>query len=475
MKFFLSDSIYKSNIAVLKKQQIKLAEITKKAGTSNPKFDMAWNKLFVLLNTNLFEQYNIDNRFDVRALAIALNANANLRNKINITKPLLDRVASVVPNGSSLFNDALYQYFLTDFDGIEDLDFVGQWLKNEREKKNQAHIYDKFILTSNGPKTLAKDAIDNKLSFAHQTRRAEIDGYASGQFLKRALSIYYVEQLKVIPVNQPDALLDEVGVPEVFNAKYDDNELIGHKVLNILLKRAPKQDIHESWQNTIIAIAGDPRIPNSHPNFLKWWSHIPEDQIKKVRGWLSKLDLKLFLDALEAFSESSFDTEMKRMFPSRKKFLEGMHDVGAILHTKLYLSRQADQYIQKNYKPEHIPEYSIVEDGERSIIYAELTNGHMVEGSHNCQIWFYRNLHESAQVLQYGKQRVSYRSLTMGLDEKMDRYGCAAYDNFTHSPSNYSWQHRSVNTLREIGVKIRAADVLVASDYKVYKRLHGVN
>jgi hypothetical protein len=474
MKFFLSDSIYKSNIAVLKKQQIKLAEITKKAGTSNPKFDMAWNKLFVLLNTNLFEQYNIDDRFDVRALAIALNANANLRNKINITKPLLDRVASVVPNGSSLFNDALYQYFLTDFDGIEDLDFVGQWLKNEREKKNQAHIYDKFILTSNGPITLAKDAIDNKLSFAHQTRRAELDGYASGQFLKRALSIYYVEQLKVIPVNQPDALLDEVGVPEVFNAKYDDNDLIGHKVLNILLERAPKQDVHESWQNTIIAIAGDPRIPNSHPNFLKWWSHIPEDQIKKVRGWLSKLDLKLFLEALEAFSESSFDADMKRMFPSRKKFLEGLHEAGAILETKLYLSRQAEHYILKNYKTEHIPEYSIVKDGDRSIIYAKLTHGHMVEGSHNCQIWFYESLDVSAHVLHYGKQTKSYHSLTGGLNRQMGLMSAGAIDHFTHTPQNFRWQHKSLNTLQQIGVKIQAADVLVASDYKAYKRIYGV-
>ena len=475
MKFVLSDNIYKNNITTLKKQLLVLAGITKKAGTSNPKFEMAWNKLFVLLKTNLFEQYRIDNRFDVRALAIALNANENLRSKINITKPLLDSVVSVVPKGSSLFNDALYQYFLTDFDEIEDLSFVGKWLKNEREKKNQANVYDKFILTSNGPRILAKDAIKNKLTFQKQMQRAEVNDYASGQFLKRALSIYYVEQLSTIPVNQPHTLLDEVSVPEVFNAKYDDNDLIGHKVLNILLKKAPKQDVHESWQNTIISIAGDPRIPKSHPKFLKWWSHVPEDMIQKVRGWLSKLDLKLFLEALENFCESSFDTEMKRMFPSRKKFLEGMHDAGAINHTKLYLTKKADAYIRRTYKPEHIPEYSIVEDGERSIIYAELSNGHMIEGSHNCQIWFYNSLDETAPVLKYGKQRKSYRELTIGLNHMMARKGHGAIDHFTHSPHNFNWQHKSLKTLQRMRVKIRAVDVLVASDYKAYKRIYGVS
>jgi hypothetical protein len=475
MKFVLSDNIYKNNIAVLKKQQLILEGITKKAGTSNPKFEIALEKLFVHLTSNLFGRYRMDNRFDLRALAIALNESRKLRSKINITKSILDSVAVIAPKGSSLFNDALFQYFLNDFDEIEDLDFVGQWLINERQKKGQGHMYDKFILTSNGPRILAKDAIKNKLTFQKQMQRAEVNNYASGQFLKRALSIYYVEQLSSIPVNQPHTLLDEVSVPEVFNAKYDDDDLIGHKVLKILLERAPKQNVHESWQNTIIAIAGDPRISKSHPRFLKWWSHVPEDMIKKVRSWLSRLDLKLFLDALENFSKSSLDTEMKRMFPSRKKFLEGMHDAGVISHTKLYLSKQADRYIKQNYKPEHVPEYSIVEDGDRSIIYAELTTGHMIEGSHNCQIWLYRNLHESAQVMQPGAQRVSYRSLTMGLDEKMSRYNCAAYDHFTHSPNNFSWQRRSVTSLREIGLKIRAVDVLVASDYKAYKRIHGVS
>jgi hypothetical protein len=475
MKFTLSDHIYKKNIVVLKAQQLVLAGIAKKAGTDNPKFEKAWAKLFVLLNSNSFEHYSVDNRFDIRALAIGLNASSKLRNKINISKPLLEKVAAIAPKGSSLFNDALFQYFLTDFDEIEDLNFVGTWLSKERGQKNQEQKYDKFILTSNGPKILAKDAIQNKLSFQKQMQVAGVNNYASGQFLKRALSIYYVEQLTTIPVNQPHELLTEVTAPEVFNAKYDDDDLIGHKVLKILLERAPKQNVHESWQNTIIAIAGDPRISKSHPRFLKWWSHVPEDMIKKVRSWLSRLDLKLFLDALENFSKSSLDTEMKRMFPTRKKFLEGMHDAGVISHTKLYLSKQADRYIKQNYKPEHVPEYSIVEDGDRSIIYAELTTGHMIEGSHNCQLWLYRNLHESAQVMQPGAQRVSYRSLTMGLDEKMSRYNCGAYDHFTHSPSNFSWQRRSVTSLREIGLKIRAVDVLVASDYKAYKRIYGVS
>ncbi|MEI8647018.1 EH signature domain-containing protein [Paraglaciecola sp. Hal342] len=93
----------------------------------------------------------------------------------------------------------------------------------------------------------------------------------------------------------------------------------------ILIDRAPKQGVDESWQNAVIAIAGDPRVPKSHPRYMKWWSQLTNAQSKKVQGWLSKLDLKLFLEALEDYSKSSRDDDMIRMFPSRKHFLEGMH------------------------------------------------------------------------------------------------------------------------------------------------------
>tara|TARA_R110001606_G_scaffold398969_1_gene579760 strand:+ start:1468 stop:2895 length:1428 start_codon:yes stop_codon:yes gene_type:complete len=474
LKFSLSNSLYIKNIAILKEQERALFSISKKAGTGNPKFEKAWERLHSHLQRDIFEQFKVTSRFDIRAIAIALNANKELRSKIKVTPSLLNSISGLLKKSSSLFNDSLYQYFLTNFDEISDPDTIGKWLQNERELNGYGSQFDKYVLRSSGPVTLATDAIKNNISFVQQTERAKIDGYASGQFLRRALSIYYVEQLNSIPENLPHALLDEVSIPAVYNSKYDDEDLIGHKVLNILLKRAPRQGVHESWQNTIISIAGDPRTPKSHPKYLKWWSHVPEEQIKKVRGWLSKLDLKLFLEALEAFSESSLDSDMMRMFPSRKKFLEGMHDAGAIVHTKLYLSRMADRYIRRNYKPEHIPEYSLVQDGERSIIYAELTHGHMIEGSHNCQIWFYKSLSDNALVLHYGKQTASYTSLTGGLNRTMSLRNNGAYNHFTHTPSNFNWQNKSVNTLKEMGVKIQASDVLVADDYKRYKRIYGV-
>ena len=474
MKFELSDSIYRKYIKVLEGLTAEQKAIAKKAGTDNPKFEAAWTKLFNLLSRNRFDLFRIDNRFDVRALSIALTANQKLRSAINIDRELLDDVSVVIPNGSNLFIESLFQYFLTDFDAITNPDVIGDWLCKERKRKRLARAKEEQVLCTDGPTFVAKQAIKRGTTFEQQVAYWELNHYASGDFVKRAQSVYFVEQLQNIPVNQPHELLEEISRESVANSRYDSEDLIGHVALRILIDRAPAQNINESWQNAVIAIAGDPRVPKNHPRYIKWLSQLSQQQNKKVHSWLSKLDLKLFLEALEEYSKSSRDEDMLRMFPSRKHFLEGMFEAETIVHTKLYLSKKADKYIRQNYRPEHVPDYSIVEDGDRSIIYAELTSGHMVEGSHNCQIWFYKKLHESALVLNFGAQRARYRSLTVGLHESMYEYGCEAYDHFTHSPSNFSWQRRSLSALKEMGVKIKASDVLSEEDYKKYKRMYGV-
>lgn len=475
MQFELSSKIYQASMEQMELLSNDLKKITQRAGMGNPKFEAAWGKLFNKLKNVQFSSYRIEDRFDLRALSVALTGGTQLRTNITIRESLLDDADVVAKKPSTLFVDALFQYFLSDFDKLDSPDIVGIWLQSKRQALGINGKYDELLLCSTGPKTMALNAIKESVEFKHQINRAELQNYSSGDFIKRASQIYYVEQIKKIPANQPHPLLTEIAKEEVAGARYDEDSLVGHIALNTLIERAPQQNVHESWQNAILAIAGDPRIPSSNPRYIKWWSHVPINLIKKVRGWLSKLDLKLFLEALEDYSKSSRDEDMMRMFPSRKSFLEGMHKAGAILHTKLYLSRRAEYYIKRNYQKEHIPDYSVIQNGDRSIIYAELSRGHMIEGSHNCKIWFYRDLPEHAFVRQFQKQRMSYEDLTSGLSIHMSNDGYPPHGHFTHHPSNFNWQRKSIKALQEIGVKIRAADVLSSEDYGRYKRIHGVD
>ncbi|MFT6908125.1 MAG: hypothetical protein ACJAS1_004814 [Oleiphilaceae bacterium] len=473
LRFNLPDKPFGSNTDKLFSLVTDLEKITKIAGTDNDKFKLAWGRLLKAIQNNTSLDEVLNDKIDIRVLGFALSSED--KDEIRINKNILTRISNLVDKPNSLFIQDLFQYYLNNFSKIDDIEFVSQWLITARKTRHMEQSYDENLLSANGDKWLAELAITKQIGFDQVIHDLELDQFQSGQFMESAQRIYYVEQLKNIPINQPHDLLTEVQKPDVFKAKFDEAELLGHQVLKILISRAPTHDIDDSWRNTVMAIAGDPRIPVGHPRYINWWSHVSKDLISKVEGWLSGLELKLFLEALDDFSYSSYDQDMKRMFPSRKKFLEGLYDKKLIKKTKLYMSRRMADFLNGKYKKEHLPDFSIVKDGEKSIIYVDLENAHMVEGSHQCQLWIYRSLHESAPVLQNGIQYKSYRSLTIGLHESMERQGQGAYDYFTHSPTNFSWQKRAVKSLKDLRVSVTMKDVLTPNEYSVFVRRFGAS
>jgi len=192
-----------------------------------------------------------------------------------------------------------------------------------------------------------------------------------------------------------------------------------------------------------------------------------------VLSQLQKLDLKLFLEALKNFSYQVGNEELKRMYPARKQFMEGMLNKQLVTGTRLFLSHDAECYLKDNYKPEHLPSYSCV-NGAQSVIHIQLDSVQMIEGSHNCKLWIYERLDPSAIVFDYSKNQVSYQSLTGGLRDQMVMLGVYHKEDITHNPSNFNWQHKAIKALQDLGVAIEPKDVLMEGDYRKYKRLYGV-
>ncbi len=473
LTFILPDNLFGDKLINMQSLSADLDRIKSRAGTDNKVFKAAFTEVCdgVQMAKPLDEL--ITSAIQVRALAMLLQT--ELKSRINITSRLLDKINLIVGKPSSLLIERFYQYFLLEYDQLSDPQAMGLWLIDARKKRNIALWFDVDMLGLNGPAWLAERAMTKQLDFDHQLRELGLANYASGRYLTSAKNIYYVEQLHHIAVNAADDLLIEVQKPAVFESRYDDNYLLGHKILNVLISRAPSNDISDAWLNVIMAIAGDPRISPTHPRYLKWWGHITPELIVKMHGWLSKLDLKLFLEALENFSKTASDPELLRMFPSRKYFLEGMFNAGVITKTRLFLSRAAAKYLRSHYKSEHLPNFSVVSDGNKSIIYVQMGDKHMIEGSHSCYLWLYDELHPSAVIFDDTQDKPSYHQLTTGLSDQMARYGIEPVANIQHNPINFSWQKTALTTLTAMGVQLTAKDVLTAEDYGWYKRQYGVS
>lgn len=474
LHFNLPDNPFGQSKEKLSELISELKVLEKESGTNNDKFKNAWKKINEAIRLNKPLENSIENKIDIRALASALSSEN--RNKIKITNILLNKIFTTSlhkPNNRII--ESIFQYFLHEYNQINNKKDIAYWLRQTRKLRALDQVTDEYLISPSGPRWVANRAISMNKGFDQIADELRLDQFQSGQFMESAKRIYYVEQLKVIPLNQPHELLIEVQKPEVYRSQFDDSELLGHQVLKILIEKAPSHGIHDSWLNVIMAIAGDPRIPKSHKRYRTWWSHIPQSLISKVRGWLSRLDLKLFLEALEDFSNSSYDPEMKRMYPSRKRFLEGLYDKKLIQNTRLYMSRQMTYFLKKNYKAEHLPDFSTVADGDKSIIYVDLGNAHLLEGSHSCYLWVYKSLAPSATVFDYVKKQESYSGLTSGLDRRMGAKGHGSSANITHNPSNFSWQRKAIEVLKDLSVPVTMKDVLTDKDYRVYVRRFGVN
>ncbi|USD66597.1 EH signature domain-containing protein [Vibrio sp. SCSIO 43136] len=473
LKVSLPDDPFGQTVKRLSSLSNQLEKWSRLSGTDNPRFTRACNEIKTELRFHRPVEDVLHSRTHVRALALSLNT--ELGNNVSFTRRLLNKITEVVQKPSSLVIESFYQHFLTEFDRLTDSEATAEWLLEAKMKRGCTTLNDEKILSTGGPQWIAKQAIKNGKDFDHLLSELGLDRYANGQYMMTAKGIYYVEQLESVPVGSDHPLLHEVQKRNVFEAQYDSNTLLGHKILQILIGRSVGTHISEAWMNVVLAIAGDPRVPNSSPKYIKWWSQLDQNMIDTVRGWLSRLDLKLFLEALEDYSYSSGNYELQRMYPARKHFLEGMFDAGLIVNTRLYLSQNAARYLKRNYDAKHLPSFSTVRDGDKSIIYVQMEGAHMIEGSHSCYLWLYQHLDPSICVFNYNITMPSYSALTSGINREMTlKTGSGVEARITHNPSNYSWQRNALTELRKLGVKLTPRDVLSQEDYIDFKQRFGV-
>ena len=470
LKFSLPEAPLANYKPKMQKATEEVQRMARASGTGSDKFKRAFKRvedsirqgrdLVSVLNTSL----------DLRALALLFNTEAS--DRIKLSRNVLNKITGIRARPSSLLLEAILDYYLKRYDQLHDLAAVEQWLRDGKDRRGDLSADMKQLLGGNGPKWLAEESRRQGKDFDEQVKYVRLDRYISGRFLTVAKNIYYLDVLRGLEPNQSHPILDEMQKKSAYNSRYDKGSLLGHQILTILIDKAPVSGVSDTWLNVVLTIAGDPRVPLSHPNFVKWWSQIDSKLRVKVQGWLSKLDLRLFLEALEDFSNLSRNEELKRMYPARKHFMEGLLNKQLVTGTRLYLSSSAESYLKRVYKPEHLPNYSVVTDQGKSLIHIQLGRVHLVEGSHSCRLWIYDGLDASAIVFDYSKARVNYSSLTQDLAFRMSEKGFPPTENITHHPP-LAWQNKALTALQNIGVPIESKDILTPEDYRVYKRRYG--
>lgn len=429
-------------------------------------------------------------RVTARALTQLSLENADFRRRMMSKKVLESLVTMQQPRLGIMPLHALISLYFREFDHLDqqeeglraeleqviraqlDVRLKGQRHQPTRDLLTVLQGEAPWLLSSDGPKRLVDHVRAENRELAAAFVDFELQGLDSGRYADICRAHYYLETLKHIPVGKNDEVFSELLKPSVCKAPYLGQKRIGHVALEILIDRA-QGDPGECWQNFIMDLAGDPRIASSAANYREWWKPIGEDRIEKVRSWLAKEDLRLFLKALEQYSLESGKADLQRMYPARKRFLEGLDKLKLVHRTRLMLGRDAETAIRKILGSELKTSYVKLSMPDKAVIYIDCGEFCLIEGSHSFKLWIYL-APPSEKVYSYDVKVLSHQDLTINVPASYrKKYGeNAPYLGITHHPT--TWQYRVFEFLAEHGISLDMETLLEQREYDYYLARFGM-
>lgn len=472
----------------------QLSALTRGAGRSSKQFAKIRKDLLKAARAGMAQLCErIRNPIDVRAVADILDSDDH--QDIRLTPELIDKLRRPRPLLTTLTLSLLISAYCNRHDQLGRADrlaglggLIMEQLELRKERRGGGALHrlaecSEMAFLGDAPRRLSEEA-RTAGNFEHAVDACGLAPYAQGRLVTLARCRYYIDSLNAIEVGENSPLLAQASEPKVCDARYDGNFLMGHAVLSVLIRRADAHHISDAWRGAILKIAGDPRVSPSHPLYQKWWARIDPKFVEKTKGWLTGFDLKLFLKALEQYGQAEGDLDLQRMYPARKRFLEGLIKQDLVMQSRLFISRSMEHYLKGAYKPKELPVYAIVKNDQRSMIYLNVDGVHILEGSHNRAMYGVPRLPSTSKILDADTDEFDERSLGLGLVEEFLREFKGVHRKpdrtdrnvlmKSHHPDSFSWQRTAIQYLKTHGVQVNPEHLFSPEDYKLFKRFHGI-
>lgn len=406
--------------------------------------------------------------------------------KASLNEETIDYIQAKHPKlgMSSLMNliSLVYRYFDALVDG-NIFNRLTQWLNQQieqrlKDRKNSSDTIlsvlnqAKWLLDLTAPKALVNLAKQNHLDLNEQLKKLRLNELPQGRFLDICHAQYYLDTLREIPVGEQHDVLHELLKHDVATMPFEEGKRIGHIALEIIIDRSAGAP-SEIWQNFVLNLAGDPRIANTATNYRQWWKPIGENRVKAVTSWLAKEDLRLFLGAIEEYANYTGDEALNRMFPARKRFLEGLYEHGFVRNARLMLGNQAEHTVKRVLGKSLTTSYINLRGmTQTSIIYLDCGDFHIIEGSHNFKLWIYMGL-PSEKLNDYSLSELNHSSLTHSFPQEFKKnYPKGELMPIQHSPT--SWQKNAIDFLTQNGVELDLEKLFYKDEYRRYVNRYGL-
>jgi len=462
-------------------------KLTSRAGTG-ARFEAVLDEVRDHIDQQAWETLlgRLSSRTYARALTTVWMEDA-VRAQASLTELTLERLAQAqLPKVSRMSTSALIAAYLNYFDTLDEwvpglrgvmASTVQLTVAQQKPRDAFPDILDSIrdspehFIHRESPTWLAKYLVNQKVSLTEYFREAGLTGLDAGRFGSQVRDALYIEQIRAADPQVEHDFLIEIGAKNVFEAP-GPNGLFGHALLHELISR-PVEPPSEQWLDTVLSIAGDPRL-KSAPSYLQWWRGVPDHLEQRVISWLSAEDLRLFLMAVEAFGEEDGIDNLQRLFPARKRFLRGLYDTGLVKETRLILGRNAKAYVRRHLGKTIRSDIGSYESGhDTAVIYLDCGDFHIVEGSHHFRMWVYLGQPDEA-LASRGHRTFSRNDFIHFIPDRHARansLGREGYEAFTHQGF---WQRKPIQFLADNRIPLKIEALMSDSDYYDYKHKHGL-
>ena len=466
-----------------------LQKLAGKAGLGSDAFDKACQRLMKLAVQGRAGEIpgTVQSSVDVRALSF-LFGNEQFRERVHITTAMMDSLYKPKPRLGLLTLFQLLSVFFRYFDLIAggqecDRNVFAHFcalLQTELARRNSGDsgqeselaVFTKnrdWLFSLNGPQRIVDHAQRSNMELEAAFKQFSLQNYHDARFHLLCKYRYYLDTLRNLPPCAADPVLSEVCKPEVYNVLADEKLLLGHKILEILIDRAPAQEISDAWRNVILTIAGDPRISENSQRFVKWWFVLGKERQNKVKSWLAGFDVRLFLDALQECGVTNRD--LKQMFPDRKIFLDGLIKQNLVQNARFFVSNNDNITLRRNYLKGELPEYARVTDVPISMIYLQVGHCHLIEGTHNFKLWIFPKLPTNETITNYTKTEFTRKDLSSLLQKLYnDEFGDDAKFLSVIHDKHLKWLDKAIKFIRSEGIQLEVEQLMERDSYRSFKR-----
>lgn len=475
--------------ATMRQATKALERLTQHAGFTSDAFEESRERLEACGYSQSAVENEVVESVDVRAFTYLLSISEAFFRNIEFSDSLFGCLTKVNQQLSRLSLLHLIEGYLKNYESIRSSEervrlekfIIDQlaYFNNERFKGSFRELASasRNLFNIEGPNYVASTAVEKGIDLDVCLKQLGLLSYKATPFVRHCRFIYYISTLETIPVGEDHQVIAELSKKQVYESQYSESRLIGHKVIEILITRSKGEHISDVWQSLILIIAGDPRVSKTAKSYQRWWRLIDEDLIDQMRAWLSKFDLKLFLQALEDSAKKLGQSEVRRMFHSRKEFMEGLLKQELLENSRLFLSNSAESYIRREYKEGDLTDFALSGSTDTSVLYLKVGRVHMIEGSHNFRLHLMDELPTKLGILDYSRKNF-YKGLEGKSPDYAYRieYGENKFKlNYFHTrhDAHKRWQIKALNHLKKMGVNVQASECLSPDAYRKYRREYG--